>query len=290
MRKNYGWLADRPDPRDLYYADVHSPLALARKFGIVVNPHIDVQNPIVPVTPIHANPVGLGTDGLPLSVSLRSEMPAVFDQSTLGACVAHSTCAMFQFAHGATKTIEQNYSRLSLYYQARLMEGTQNSDSGCINRDAISVCAQKGVGLEIDFPYDVTKYMIAPPQKELEEGLENKAIEYSRLVSRSDFRNCLAQGHPFIVGITIFGSFESNEVAKTGIVPMPQYGEQMLGGHSVCVVGYDNNYKSMGEYYEVRNSWGPNWGDQGYFWLPAAYLEPTGNNQNLASDFWCIRR
>ena len=78
----------------------------------------------------------------------------------------------------------------------------------------------------------------------------------------------------------VYESFESPQVAKTGIVPMPTQDESCLGGHCMAIVGYDNSKKA----FKVRNSWGESWGLQGYCWIPYEYL----TNVSLASDFWVI--
>ena len=84
-------------------------------------------------------------------------------------------------------------------------------------------------------------------------------------------------------GFTVYESFESAEVAKTGIVPMPARGERTLGGHEVLLVGY---VKDQVNYGLVRNSWGDGWGLKGYFLMPWSYILDA----NLASDFRTIRR
>jgi C1A family cysteine protease len=95
---------------------------------------------------------------------------------------------------------------------------------------------------------------------------------------------CLAEGYPFVFGIMIYKSFETAKVAKTGIVEMPSLMERWfggcLGGHAVCAVGYNRITKR----FLVRNSWGSNWGQEGYFTIPFSYLEKYG------SDFWTIRK
>jgi C1A family cysteine protease len=95
-------------------------------------------------------------------------------------------------------------------------------------------------------------------------------------------KGCLAEGYPFAFGMTVYDSFEGDEVAKTGVVQMPSPDEQVVGGHAVLVVGYDDSQ----QIFIVRNSWGSEWGMGGYFTLPYAYIV----NPDLASDFWTLRR
>jgi C1A family cysteine protease len=83
-----------------------------------------------------------------------------------------------------------------------------------------------------------------------------------------------------VFGFTVYESFESEQVAKTGKVPLPPRSEQVLGGHAVLAVGYNDAQQS----FIVRNSWGPNWGMKGYFWMPYGYV----TDPQLASDFWAI--
>jgi len=89
----------------------------------------------------------------------------------------------------------------------------------------------------------------------------------------------LSSGYPVVVGINVYSSFEGGDVAQTGNVPLPQPGEQQLGAHAVVCVGYTYDRWIM------RNSWGAQWGDQGYFYLPIQYL----TDPNLCTtDFWVI--
>jgi len=99
--------------------------------------------------------------------------------------------------------------------------------------------------------------------------------------SLAQLKGCLAAGFAFVFGFTVYESFESPEVAKTGDVQLPSPGEQVLGGHAVMAVGYAD---ASGRFL-VRNSWGSNWGKAGYFTMPYAYLVDA----NLASDVWTIR-
>jgi C1A family cysteine protease len=94
-------------------------------------------------------------------------------------------------------------------------------------------------------------------------------------------KTALALGFPFIFGFSVYESFESETVSRTGIVPMPSPGEKMLGGHAVLAVGYDDTTQR----FLVRNSWGTSWGMKGYFTIPYAYL----TDRNLSDDFWLVQ-
>merc|ERR1712146_434676 len=116
----------------------------------------------------------------------------------------------------------------------------------------------------------------------LRRGGEATATSYQRVFQTTrQMKACLAAGFPFVFGFTVLSSFESDEVAKTGVMPMPQDDDECLGGHAVCCVGYDDEK----QVFIVRNSWGDEWGDGGYFYMPYEYI----SNSNLASDFWTIR-
>ena len=94
--------------------------------------------------------------------------------------------------------------------------------------------------------------------------------------------DCLASGFPFVQGISVYESFESSEVAASGTAPMPEPGEVLKGGHAVLVWGYD----AAAGLYRVRNSWSADWGQDGNFTLPFAYLTSPG----LSGDAWNIRQ
>ncbi len=94
-------------------------------------------------------------------------------------------------------------------------------------------------------------------------------------------KGCLASGYPYVFGMTVYESFESQSVAQSGHAQMPAAGEQVVGGHAVLAVGYDDSQ----QWFIVRNSWGNGWGMQGYFTLPYAYM----TNQGLTSDYWTVR-
>lgn len=242
----YGWRPDLGDQRDLLFSVVHAP----------------------PPAP------------LPTSVSLADKMPPVYDQGQLGSCTANALAAAYGFLHPGYLG-----SRLQLYYDERLIEGDVAQDGGAQIRDGVKVLNKTGLGPESEWPYDPAKFAHKPPVRELRDAAKAKISSYSRLLTQQDFMSCLADGFPLVFGFTVYESFESEAVAKSGVVPMPGKREQVVGGHAVCAIGYDTT-RADGPHYKVRNSWGSAWGQDGDFWMPAAYLE----NSRLASDAWTLRK
>ena len=213
---------------------------------------------------------------------MRPQCPPIYDQGELGSCTGNAIAGAVQF--DLTKQHMQDFipSRLFIYYNERVMEGTVNSDSGASIRDGIKSVANQGVCPETDWSYDISKFEDEPSPQCYTDASETKATSYSTVAQTlSQMKGCLASGYPFVIGFTVYQSFETDEVAKTGIVPMPSPDDGVLGGHAVLVVGYDDSQNR----FICRNSWGTEWGMDGYFAMPYAYLL----DENLSDDFWTIR-
>lgn len=209
-------------------------------------------------------------------VDLRPYMPPVYDQGPLGSCTSNALCGLRQYfamKHGDSTEL----SRLYLYWHERELEGTIYEDSGAMLRDGMKVLKKLGVCPEKDFPYDISRFTERPStQAEMDAG-KYKIKSYHKVRNLTEVKTCLQHGLPVAIGIIVYESFESPEVAKTGVVPMPQYPEQQLGGHALLVVGYSDE----DEHLIVRNSWGENWGDKGYCYLPYDYYR-----KGLIIDMW----
>lgn len=259
MTRVYGWKPDLPDRRDHY----------VQLSGVV------------------------DTSTLPLVHSLRSKMPPVWNQGSLGACTAFASCAAFAYERGLLEgevdgkpvPIMGSWFRPSFlhpYYCARAIENSVPLDAGAYIRDICKVLVQCGVAPEYLWPYDESKFAQKPPKRALLAALDNRVTSYKRVertVNR--MRMVLAGGDTIVFGISVYESFESDRVASTGMVPMPREHEDLLGGHAVLMVGYDHQR----ELFECRNSWGDDWGDDGYFWLPYSYVQDA----DLSDDFWTLK-
>ena len=255
----YGWRPDLPDSRDFLYSA----------------PRIALAN-------------------LPGSVDLRPSCPDVYDQGQLGSCTANAIGGAFEFDLLKQELTDFMPSRLFIYYNERAKEGSVATDAGAMIRDGIKSVNRQGVCPEVDWPYDFvpagpdgvfpagSRAAQRPSDSCYKEAQEHRATMYQRVVRNLDqFRGCLASGYPFVFGFTVYSGFESAEVARTGQLQMPTPAEDVVGGHAVLAVGYDD----ASQRFLVRNSWGTGWGQAGYFTMPYAYLAERG----LASDFWTLR-
>lgn len=217
-------------------------------------------------------------------VDLRQQCPVIYDQGHLGSCTANAIAGAYHYDEiKQSETPIFTPSRLFIYYNERKIEGTIDTDSGAEIRDGIKSINDVGVCSEDVWPYDITKFTVCPSDICYVNAKTHHSIEYKRVEQTLDqLKQCLVEGYPFVFGFEVYSSFESPEVASSGNMPIPKDGEELLGGHAVCAVGYDDSKKV----FIVRNSWGVIWGDKGYFYMPYAYI----TNASKCSDFWTIHK
>jgi C1A family cysteine protease len=222
---------------------------------------------------------------LPAKVSLREKMPPVFDQGQLGSCTANAIAGALEYEEARQGLKTHRLSRLFIYWNERNIEGTTDSDAGAAIRDGIKSVGKLGAPVETLWPYNPDHFTWKPSKASYAEAIKHEALTYARVAqAATTLQTALASGYAVVFGFTVYESFESSAVAANGLVPMPSKGEQVLGGHAVVLVGYDTTGGAIS--WEVRNSWGPDWGDQGYAWFPQTYI----TSLTLASDFWNIKK
>src|ERR1700722_16303991 len=231
--KWYGWQPDLPDHRDLLYSA------------------------IAPARPT-----------LPRKVDLQSKCSPIENQGNLGSCTANALVGSLEFLELKDGATFVDLSRLFVYYNERAIEGTVDQDSGANLRDGVKSLAKQGVCPEKEWPYRVAAFEKKPSAACYKAAKKHQITSYHRILTTDEMRGCLAAGFPFVFGFTVYTAFESKAVEKSGVLDMPAKNEKVLGGHAVMSVGYDDDQQR----FLIRNSWGTDWGQQGYFTMPYAYL------------------
>jgi len=221
---------------------------------------------------------------LPSNVDLSSNWGIIYDQGDLGSCVANSVSYGIRFVRQVEKKSPFTPSRLYIYYYGRVIEGSPaDEDTGLYIRDGYKSVATYSVCSENNWPYKVEKFAIEPSKAAQDAAKQHKTFNYLRVnQNENEIKACLASGYPISLGITVFESFMSDQVARTGIVPMPNvHSEQQVGGHAVTIVGYDDSTKR----FKLVNSWSDSWGDKGFFYMNYDFiLDPE-----WCDDFWTPR-
>ena len=208
--------------------------------------------------------------------------PPVKHQLDLGSCVFNGIIEEIESVMIQNNAIPPVVlSRLFAYWNYRSQYANVNEDCGAFPRDAHKSIAKDGICLESSWTYDTERFTERPPDECWVEAQKYKIKSYHSMRSLDDMMECIAEGWPFGCGLAIYKSFMSDEVERTGIVPMPTPGEEFLGGHYVFFWGYDRHK----QIFHGQNSWGSEWGNNGSFTIPFDYL----TNKQLADDQWTIR-
>jgi len=268
-----GWIPDYPDFRD--YTEKTEEIKLVLGRGRMVK-----------------------TKSLPGSVDLREWCSLIEDQGSLGSCTAHAGVGLIEYYERKAFGRHIDASRLFLYKVTRNLMKTKG-DTGAYLRKTMGAMVLFGAPPEEHWPYtdDEKKFDQEPPAFCYAFAQNYQAIKYFRhdppgtkpegiLIG---IKTYLAKGHPAMFGFTVYSSIEQAE--STGRIPFPSQKEKIEGGHAVVVAGYDDKMKIKNKYGKVettgalliRNSWGKEWGEKGYGWLPYEYIM-----RGLAEDFWSV--
>lgn len=225
------------------------------------------------------------------SHSLLQIAPAVYDQGQTGTCTANAICGALQFIEN-DKTFKP--SRLFCYYEERVREGQTNTtlqDTGADPMDGLVSLKSQGICSEDLWPFVESKVDTAPTQTCYSQALSHKFTNIGYVAKPNivgtqlldNIRKSILSSVPVLIGITVYSSFESDSVAKSGLIPLPNLKkETLLGYHEILIIAYDDTRQS----FMIRNSWGNNWGLDGNAWLPYSYVM----NSSLCSQFICITK
>jgi len=273
-KRGMGWIPDYPDFRDYTEKteEVKSILSPTRGVSRVKN--------------------------LSGSVDLREWCSPIEDQGSIGSCTAHAGSGVIEYYERKSFKRHIDASRLFLYKVTRnLMK--MKGDTGAYLRTTMGAMVLFGVPPEDYWPYtDVEKrFDLEPPAFCYAYAQNYQTIKYYRHDTPGtkadgvlrEVKASLSKSHPAMFGFTVYNSMEQAE--STGRIPFPSQKEKIEGGHAIVAVGYDDRMKIKNKYGKIettgalliRNSWGKQWGEKGYGWLPYEYVL-----KGLAEDFWSV--
>lgn len=236
---------------------------------------------------------------LPAVIDLSFWCSPVRDQGSLNSCTAFAAIALLEYFENRNFGKSTNASPLFIYKNARQKMNVQG-DVGASIRETIKVLALFGVPPEESWPYIEEKVDEEPPPycyayAQNYKTLKYFLLDYAGITTESllfQVKAVLAAGFPCIFGLTLYTSVYEETNSKKGYIPYPDANkDKVVGGHTAVVVGYDDykfircanrQHYSRGAFL-IRNSWGSEWGVNGYGWLPYDYVLA-----GLTSAWWSL--
>jgi hypothetical protein len=215
----------------------------------------------------------LANNALPSEASLLRFAPARKNQGQQGSCVAWSAAyAARTIMEASAAGADPNkiaFSPSYLYNQIHLPDC-----QGSLLPDAMKVMLYRGsVPLNM-FPYTPNSCDVMPNNQAHSFANQYKIRGSQRLTKGANdqstdmvaMKQYLAQGGPVIIGMMVPSSFMQNMMGEKVWHPLRgDNPERTEGGHAMCVIGYDD--KLEGGAFQIMNSWGPEWGENGIGWV-----------------------
>ena len=202
-------------------------------------------------------------------VDLRQPDVIIEDQDQLGSCTSNAIVGAYEIM--LKKKYPERYdelSRLFLYYNMRLFYDELEKDSGGYLRDGLKALKRYGICAESFWPYDISKFDVQPPPKSYVDATRRNINYYETTITHAETMQVLSLEKPVVIAAKIFRSFDYLN-SMNFVVPMPAESENSIGGHALCIVGYNLNQRQ----YIVKNSFGIGWGDNGYCLMPFEYVD-----------------
>lgn len=204
---------------------------------------------------------------------MREWDSVVEDQGDLGSCEANAITNAYElqvrFLY-PDKFVE--LSRLFVYYNSRMLDNSELVDVGAYLRDGMKAVQEYGICSELLWPYNIKKFAVKPTDECYVDGLTRTITSYQSLTTIDEVLSAVNDNKPVVIGLTVYDSF--NQVSKSNpVISGPKTTDLNTGGgHAMTIVGYNIPRQQL----LVKNSFGKNWGDNGYAWLPFDYAESQG--------------
>lgn len=213
------------------------------------------------------------------------------NQSSLGSCVGFAGSYVKDHQEKINHP-QMNYetSPMYLYSECKRQDGIPHTE-GTYPRIAMQVLLKQGIALEKDMPYKWSdKFNLPTPNQQTHKQAEHFKIgAYARVYAIDEIKQAIADNQPVMIGLILCENFEHPE---NGFIDLPQ--GHIIGGHAMCIDGYDDNmtftYKNgvtRKGFFRVVNSWGEEWGDKGYCYIPYDYHSfRTDIGMNFFDEAW----
>lgn len=204
---------------------------------------------------------------LPTRVDLSDQFPQPRHQGNQNSCVGWATAyALKSYQESAEmgwslETTDHLFSPAYIYNQIK--EG--GGDNGSRLDKALQLIVDQGVATLQTMPYDENDVNTQPSPEAQQEAAQFKAREWGVLETTKDMKTALSEGLPVAISMAVYNSFLSLQ-GTSSVYNTP---DTYVGEHAVTLVGYDDD--KYGGSFKVINSWGTDWGDGGYFWLPYSF-------------------
>jgi hypothetical protein len=275
-----GWIADKssdPSTATKYYQRVLDQSDRAKSAELVnyLTSHIAELNQATAAAASLA-PVSAGASGW--SIDYTQFVRAIRDGGSEGSVVGQALATAMEIQIKRTLHQDVNISARYIYYAARQVEGTTRVDAGAVIKDAIDVLAKQGAVEESVWPYKAGEYGAKPPAA-LATATRWQITQVRPLSGLEEIKSALATDGPVVAGLEVYQEAMSPQTAKTGVFQLPQKGSQVVGGHAVVLVAYDDQKKQ----FKFANDWGAGWGDRGYGYLSEQYIKEH------SSDCWSFK-
>jgi C1A family cysteine protease len=221
------------------------------------------------------------TQALPTKIDLRKDMSPVRNQGNFGSCTSFATMGLQEYLLKKQGRYTQQAPAFN-WYQSRRQTGSKGVDNGVPTEFAVKMLDAYGSVPESDMPYLTASkqkdeaarlgFLTQQPSGELTTKAKKYRIVtgYKTVTKLSAVKKSLSDGMPVVLAMRVFSNMSSTP--KSGLLPMPTTKDTFQGGHAVLAVGYDNEKRVI----IVRNSWGTDWADGGYFYMPYEYLKLGG--------------
>jgi len=235
--------------------------------------------------------LAVAAEPLPPKVNMIEQMPPVRDQGNRGTCVAHACLAVMEHYLGLQRT-RLDMSEQFLYWDCKQKDNEPNGFGTWIYV-AMPLLQSDGCCLESTWPYNPTPIagnegQAPPPANAVTEAQNYKVATIHQITATSiiDIKAELASNRCVAFSIPVYNSWYANaEVSRSGEIVNPIPGENEVGGHAMCFVGYEDisNQPDLGggKFY-LRNSWNSYWatdsvlGTAGYGTIPYSYIARFG--------------